>query len=569
MNVRRRGALLGKENGSQDLETTKADLFDAISHPVRIKILEALNEKPMGFAELGRAVGIESGGHLSFHLTKLRHLIRTNSRGDYALTADGKEALRAVHVPVPVKSLEGKLEPATLDILRIAVLPFTSISPDPKDAYFADGLTEELITRISLVKGLEVIARTSVMGFKRKDKKVSEIGRELRVGTLLEGSVRKDGNKIRVSAQLINADTEGHLWGQNYDRSVEDIFAVQSEIAEKMAEALKVKILPRDSERLSRARTTNMEAYASYLKGMRATASAAREDIERAEVNFERAITLDRDFAEAYTGLAGVYAIRGIVGDYTPAEAYEKAYSVAVKALALDDTLAEAHEAIGAAYSLGLRMKEAMREHKRALELNPNYVTARYMYAYALMYDGRMDEAILEFKKAEELDPIGTARNGGLCIAYLAMGDEENAFKVAKRFVEIEPDDMNASNVLGYLYLKRGEREEALRYFNLLSEKGGKGWSGYLGYGLAKVGEREEAKKILDRLIEKSKSSYVAPTIVAMIYAGMGDREKAFEWLDKAAQVKDPQLVFLPLDHPWFELRSDPRFSKILKTAGL
>jgi len=547
---------LRKDNGSQDVDTTKAELFEAISHPVRIKILEALNEKPRGFAELGRAVGIESGGHLSFHLTKLRHLIRTNSQGDYVLTAEGKDALSAVR-------------PATLDMLRVAVLPFTSISPDPDDEYFADGLTEELITRVSLVKGLEVIARTSVMGFKRKDKKVSEIGKELKVGTLLEGSVRKAGNRIRVSAQLINANTEGHLWGQNYDRNLEDIFAVQSEIAEKMAEALKVKILPRDGDRLSRARTTNMEAYASYLKGMRASESGAREDIERAEANFERAIALDGEFAEAYAGLAFVYATRGIVGGYTGAEAYEKGHSVAAKALALDDALAESHEAMGAIYSLGLKLKEAMQEHEKALELNPNYVVGRYMHAYALMYDGRLDEAILEFKKAEELDPIGAARNGGLCIAYLAMGDEENAFKVAKRFVEIEPDDLNANNVLGYLYLKRGEKEEALRRFSLLSEKGGEGWSGYLGYGLARLGEREEAKKILDRLIERTKFSYVAPTIVAMIYAGLGDREKAFEWLDKAAQVKDPQLVFLTLDHPWFELRSDPHFSEILRTAGL
>ena len=545
-----------EDKSSQDLETTKAELFEAISHPVRIKILEALNGKPMGFAELGRAVGIESGGHLSFHLTKLRRLIRTNSQGDYVLTAEGKDALGAVR-------------PAALDMLRVAVLPFASISPDPNDEYLADGLTEELITRISLVKGLEVIARTSVMGFKRKDKKISEIGRELKVGTLLEGSVRKAGNRIRVSAQLINANTEGHLWGQNYDRNLEDIFAVQSEIAEKMAEALKVKILPRDGERLSRVRTTNMEAYACYLKGMRATETGAQEDIERAEASFERAIALDRDFAEAYAGLAGVYATRGIVGDYTAAEAYEKGRLVAAKALALDDTLAEAHEAMGAIYSLGLKLKEAMQEHEKALKLNPNFVVGRYMRAYALMYNGRMNEAILEFKKAEELDPVGAARNGGLSIAYLAMGDEENAFKVAKRFVEIEPDDMNANNVLGYLYLKWGDKEEALRHFSLLSERGGEGWTGYLGYGLAKVGERGKAKEILDRLIERSKSSFVAPTIVAMIYAGMGDREKAFEWLEKAAQVKDPQLVFLTLDHPWFELRSDPRFLEILKTAGL
>ena len=547
---------MGKDNGYQDVEATKAALFEAISHPVRIKILEALNEKPMGFAELGRAVGIESGGHLSFHLTKLRHLIRTNSQGDYALTEEGKEALVVAR-------------PATLDMLRVAVLPFKSISPDPNDEYFADGLTEELITRISLVKGLEVIARTSVMGFKRKDKKVSEIGRELKAGTLLEGSVRKDGNRIRVSAQMINANTEGHMWGQNYDRNLEDIFAVQSEIAEHMAEALKVKILPREGERLSRARTASMEAYASYLKGIRIVESATREDLDRAEVNFERAIALDGDFAEAYAGLAYVYATRGIVGDYTAAEAYEKGHSVAAKALALDDALAEAHEAMGAIYSLGLKLKEAMTEHEKALELNPNFVVGRYMHAYALMYDGRIDEAILEFKKAEELDPIGAARNGGLSIAYLAMGDEENAFKVAKRFVEIEPDDMNAIGVLGYLCLKRGENEEALRHFRLLSEKEGEGGKGYLGYGLARVGERGEAKKMLDRLVERSKSSYVAPTIVAMIYAGMRDKEKALEWLDKAAQVKDPQLVFLRLDFPWFEIRSDPRLSEILRTAGL
>jgi len=450
-----------------------------------------------------------------------------------------------------------------LDRKRVAVLPFANMSPDPSDSYFADGITEEIISTVSNLSGLTVISRTSVMGYRGTTKKVKEIGNELEAGSVLEGSVRKMGNKIRITTQLIDANNDGHVWAQNYDRELADVFAVQSDIAMQVAEALKVVILPDEGRRISRAKTRNIEAYKSYLKGIKTFQGQAAGHAERAEKFFLEAISLDQSYAEAYAGLASVYMEDGVVGILKPKDAYDKALEAAQKALSLDEASSESHVAMSNAFHMGMMLREAIQEMEKAVELGPSNGLARQELAYLLSFAGRFEESIAEFKKAEDIDPVGSGPHGGACVVYLGMGKMEEARREAQRAVEIEPFSLNAMSTLAYLYLNDGMSDKAMRQFELLAEKGGQPWWGYLGYGYAKVGRRDEALNVLKRLEEQSKTAYIAPTIPAMVWAGLGDFDRAFELLAQAIELNDSQIFFLNTDYVWSELRSDPRLDKI------
>jgi adenylate cyclase len=457
---------------------------------------------------------------------------------------------------------------AELDRRRVAILPFANMSPDPADSFFADGITEEIISTVSNLSGLTVISRTSVMGYKGTTKKVKEIGNELEAGSVLEGSLRKMGNRLRITTQLIDANNDGHMWAQNYDREMDDVFAIQSDIARQVADALKVKILPEEGRRISRAKTRNIEAYTSYLKGVRTVESGTGE-YKRAEKFFLEAVALDPGYAEAYSGLAMAYMEMGVVGQLNPKDAYEKTFEAAQKALSLDDSLAESHTAMASAFHVGMMPEGALREYDRAVELNPNYELARRQRAYYLSFFGRFEESIADFKKAAEIDPVGSGPHAGATIVLLGMGDIEGSRREAQRAVEVDPFNLNALSVLAYIALKEGSKDEAIRMFESLAEHGGQSWEGYLGFGYAMLGRRDDALKILDRLEARSKTSYVAPTIPAMVCAGLGDKDRTFDLLKRAAESKDPQICFLGTDYTWFGLRSDPRFIQILKSIGL
>jgi adenylate cyclase len=462
-----------------------------------------------------------------------------------------------------------RIEPiAELDRRRVAILPFANMSPDPADSFFADGITEEIISTVSNLSGLTVISRTSVMGYKGTTKKVKEIGNELEVGSVLEGSLRKVGNRLRITTQLIDANNDGHMWAQNYDRTLEDVFAIQSDIARQVADALKVKILPEEGIRISRAKTKNIEAYARYLKGVRTFETGSGEYV-RAEKFLLEAVALDPGYAEAYSGLASIYMEMGVVGILNPTDAYKKTLEAAQKALSLDDSLAESHTAMGSAFHVGMMLEEALREYDKAVELNPGYELARQQRAYYLSFFGRFEESLADFKKAGEIDPVGSGPHAGATIILLGMGDVEGSRREAQRAVEVDPFNLNALSALAYIALQEGRKDDAIRMFELLAERGGQSWVGYLGYGYARLGRRDDALKILDRLEAQSKTSYVAPTIPAMVCAGLGDKDKALDLLEKAVGVKDPQICFLGIDYVWFELRTDPRFIRFLKATGM
>ena len=452
---------------------------------------------------------------------------------------------------------------ANSDKDRVAVLPFANISPDSSDEYFADGLTEELISKLSLVKGLKVIARTSVMGYKNKEKKISDIGLELGVGTIVEGSVRKAGSKIRVTAQLIDVGSEEHLWASSYDKSIDDIFAVQSEVAERIVSSLSQVVLPQEREQIERRPTRNAVAYENYLRGRFYMLQGSTDMYLKAVDYLTEAIKLDVGFANPHALLARVYGLLGSVGFFPPKEAHDRALSEAQTALRLNDQLPESYVAMGAANLMGSSWKETIAELDKALMLSPDNPDARSMRGYALMFQGRLDESVRELRRAEDVDPMNEIILGGLSVVLLD-GDPAGAERIARRAIEFSPESLNSISALAYITLTRGEKDEAVRLFEKVGKLGGQNWAGYLGFGYAKVGRKEDALKVLEDLRNRSELGYVAPTIPAMVCAGLGNREDAFQWLDKAVEIGDPQLGFLGVDYVWFDLRTDPRFEAMV-----
>jgi len=494
---------------------------------------------------------------------------QVHNKSELPLVSLGEKSLKNVSKALQIYSLQMPWEAPSVsseirDKHRIAVLPFTNISPDAADAFFADGLTEELISKLLLIQGLKVIARTSVMTYRNKEKKISEIGAELGVGTVVEGSVRKVGNRIRVTAQLIDVGKEEHLWASSYDRNVDDIFAVQSDVAEKIASSLSTVVLPAVKERMELRPTASPVAYENYLKGRHYLSQGSTDMTLKAVEHFMEAIGQDPKYAEPHAELARTYGFLGSVGFFNPKDAYERTLKEANVALRLNDKLPSAYTALGNAYLMGLKWDVTVKCTDKALEISPDDAEARSLRAFALLYQGRVEDSIAEFRRAEEIDPISGLVLGGLCIALLGKGDQAEAEKAARRALDIAPQNCNSISTLAYITLARGEKAEAMKMFEKLGDLGGNDWYGYVGYGYAKVGRNEDAFKVLESILKRSESAYVAPTIPAMVYAGLGDRTKTFEWLYRALEVGDPQLGFLGSDYVWFDLRADPRYADIL-----
>jgi TolB-like protein/Flp pilus assembly protein TadD len=489
------------------------------------------------------------------------------------------QELKNVSFPVDIYKVvmpweAGITEPAhQLDSKRIAVLPFVSLSPDPNDEYFADGLTEELIDRLCQMKSLEVIARTSVMNYKKKEKNASQIGRDLKTGALVEGSVRKAGNKIRVTAQLINANTEGHLWSSKYDRELEDIFAVQSDIAGQVAKALEIRLLPEERKAIQQKRTESTEAYTLYLKGRQLWNKRSKDAVNEAMECFVRASEIDPNFALAYVGIADCYSVM-ITWDYAPSsEIAPKQKQAALQALKLDENLAEAHTSYASALALSdWRWPEAEVEFKRAIELNPNYATAHQLYAYSVLrFARRVDEEMREVERALELDPLAPimSLNKGQSLYLQERYDE--AIECYKRVLQIEPAFFRAYvNEAGCLLATRRFEEATKLYEKYLprlcvSENLQKLT---LASAFSWSGRGEEAHRLLLQVMASSDESN-SPSDFAFAYAGLGDVEKMFEFLELAANKRDIGLLFTLIDPLMKPFRSDPRFQELVRRAGI
>jgi TolB-like protein/Tfp pilus assembly protein PilF len=492
------------------------------------------------------------------------------------LTSIGARALKNVSSPIEVYKIvmpwddEKPAPSAQLDSRRIAVLPLANISPDPTDEYFADGMTDELITVLSRISGLRVVARTSAMRFKGEKATVGRIGQELKVGSLIEGSVRKSKDRVRITIQLVDTQSEEQLWTEMYDRDLQDIFAVQSDIAQQVARALEVKLKVGERSVIQRHHTQNPEAHALYLKGRYHWNSRAEDRVNKAMKYFEEAIGRDPQYALAYVGLADCYGILGFYCYRRPAVVYPRAKELAEKALSLDDSLAEAHASLGETLmQYYFDWASAGSELDRALDLNPSYATAHLWRATHHVALGRFDEALVESRRAAQLDPLSMiiltdeAKN-----LYLA-GRYDEAIDHYQKSLQIDSSFPIAHKGLAEVYVQKLMYEQAIAEIEkaiALSEN-----SIFilddLGYIYARAGKTGEAREVLENLDRLASEQYVPAYGRAAIYAALGDRDKAMEWLERAYEERS-FLVFLKVDPVFDSLRGETRFAALLDKIG-
>jgi TolB-like protein/Flp pilus assembly protein TadD len=458
------------------------------------------------------------------------------------------------------------------DLRRLVVLPLSSFSPEPNDEYFADGMTEEVITKLSGLTGLRVIARTSSMKYKGVRKSVLEIGTELRVGSVLEGSVRKSGERMRITLQLIDAATEEHLWANSYDRNLTDIFAVQGDIAQKVAEALSVKLLSGEKRDIEKEPTGDTEAYTIYLKGRYYMSERTRGSMDKAVKYFEEAIRRDPSFALAYAGLADCYIIYPNHGWLMPTECYPKAKAYALKAIEIDPRLAEPHSDL--AYitaSYEYKWQEAEAEFKRAMELKPSYATTYHWYSLILRHMGRFEESYEQIKRADELDPLSRTIGDNVAEVLFALGKLKRAIERSKKLIEANPDFAYAHRTLGWIYYSDSrlvEAEDEIRKALALSV-GSPWYKADLACLLGFEGRRDEANKIIKEIEEFAKTTYVDKVLIAEALFAVGRIDEAFDYLERGYEEKTDVLLQSRW-WPWLkDLRRDPRWASIGRRLGL
>ena len=438
------------------------------------------------------------------------------------------------------------------------------------------GLTEELINALTKLGGLRVVARTSAFFFKDKNMPIRDIGRELRVENILEGSVRKSGDKLRITGQLVNVADGYHLWSERYDRDIDDVFAVQDEITSAIVNKLKPKLLGKEEQRIGRRQTVDIEAYSLYLRGRFFWNKRTPEALEKAREYFERAIEKDPDYALAYAGLADYYLLLPVYCYLAPRDAFPHAKEAALKALALNDTLAEAHTSLGfLKYFYEWDWEGGGREYERAIELNPGYATARQRHAGNLRNMGRPKEAEKEFRKALELDPLSPAINRDFVNIILATsGRYDQAIELLEKTIELEPGSATYYVDLGGIYLLKGLYEKAVKAFeNAMALSLGRNPQAEVAIGIAYafMGRHDKARKMLEDLMEQAKKEYVPPCYVAALSFSLRDTDQGFEWLDKAYGERDyflPIFMWMPLIDI-LDLRSDSRYKALMKKMNL
>ena len=455
--------------------------------------------------------------------------------------------------------------------LRIAVLPFTNMSLDPENEYFADGMTEELIDRLSQVGGLRVIARTSVMGYKKKEKKVSEIAKELGVGTLVEGSVRKAGKKVRITVQLIDAGTEEHIWSSKYDRDLDDVFAIQTEISEKVTEQLRVQIVDSEKRLLTKIPSENTEAYILYLKGRYYWTQRNRLSVEKGIAYLQKALQMDANLALAYCDLADAHVVLAEIGNLPSSEAYQKVREYAEKALAIDPGLSQPYAALAVIHERSFNWPEAEAGYERAIELNPNNVTARHWYALDLFFRGKRTAAIEQWTKALEIDPLSQIMGAAFGYYLVRTGQETDGFKRMKAVVEMNDSFVWAHRNLAFAYLIAGLKDEALaearKVMTLAAEEQAARANVAVVY--ATTGLKKEATEVLNGLIKEHDTRYIDPCNIAMVYAALGDEPNTLMWLRKAVEEKSAGVPYTTVWPAYDSLRNNHEFRKLTEQIGL
>jgi serine/threonine-protein kinase len=483
----------------------------------------------------------------------------------FANMAEFCEAL-VTPVPAPVPAVSGS------DSRSIAVLPFVNSSADPENEYFSDGMTDELITALSKVEGLQVASRTSVFGLKNLREDVRTLGARLNVSTVLDGTVRKSGNRLRITVQLSSVADGRTLWSERYDREMSDVFAIQDEIAGTIVRTLRSTLLGDLGDPTPVRYTANVKAYSLYLKGRfcwnRRTQAGIKEGIRY----FEQAIAEDPGYALAYSGLADSYALDL---DYRGAPVFEgmaRAKAEARKAIELDESLAEAHTSLGwVTFIYDWDWPAAEREFRRAIQLNPRYSTARQWYSWFLAAMGRFEQALVHGRTATELDPASVSiRRSMGWLQYYARQYEE-ALDNLRRALAMDPTAEETHRLLGLVYLQQGSFDDATASFKEAlsnSENDALAFAG-LGHVAARRGRLNEARAILEELHQRARVRYISPVAQAGLYVSLGEPDRAFEWMDKAYQDKRGWLAYLKIEPMLDGLRADPRFHHLLERMRL
>jgi len=489
------------------------------------------------------------------------------------LASLGVKPLKNVNTPIEVYKMmmpweaEKSTPSPQLDKKRIAVLSFANMSQDPADGYFADGMTEELITSLSAVRELTVIARTSIMKYKGSQKGASEVGRELNAGTLIEGSVRKAGNRVRITAQLIDTSTEGHLWAQNYDRQLEDVFAIQSEIAEKVAGELRIRLVDSEKRVIGKKATENTEAYTCFLRGRELAREETEPSVRQAIGLFEKAVELDPSFAKAYAGLAECFLILA-TDTYEPYEkAIPKAELAVKKALKLDPDLAEAAVALARIHFAEDDVVACEAEGSRAIELNPSLTEAYRMLSNVAFLKGDGDEGTRLWEAAYHLDPARPRYVERLGAWYFYMGRESEALQFWERTAELAPAGTYRSMTEYYLF--KGDHEKAKEYFSMAEKsEPTDSWVPWMrGFIAAQTGDRKTALEAI-RKIEESWSGSLDLNGIGFIHYALGDLDSYFTYMNKATDQHVLNYAY-PMYCPLFaQGRTDPRYQALLDKLG-
>jgi TolB-like protein/Tfp pilus assembly protein PilF len=467
----------------------------------------------------------------------------------------------------------GEATRANLAIHSLAVLPLQNLSGDPSQDYFADGMTEELIGRLSRIRGLGVISRTSAMHFKNTKMSLPEIARALGVDAIVEGSIVREGRQVRVHVQLIRAATDEHIWAEEYQREYLGILEVQDEVTRSIAEQVAVALTPEERVRLASRQTVDPEAHENYLKGLYYFNQRTEDGLSKSIVSFEKAVAEDPKYALAYSGLADAYAMLGFRGAFPSKDALSQAKSSALKAIQLDGTLAEPHVSLAfIAETHEWDWPTAEREYQRALELDPGDARAHNWYAGYLTYVGRLDDGISEARRARDLDPLSLPINNALAGRLLAAGHNSEALQQVQRTLELDRYFAPAHQTLGWIYLHSGKQDDAIREFQDALKLSGSNDTDLLldlGFAYALSGRRNQAGIILGKLEKLHQQGAVPAASIGILHGALGESNQAFAWLEKACDERDPQLTYIKTGRRFEPLRNDPRFDQLVRRVGL
>jgi len=454
-------------------------------------------------------------------------------------------------------------------INSIAVLPLVNASNNPDTEYLSDGISESLINSLTALQQLRVIARTTAFRYKGKEVDPRAVGRELNVGAVLMGRVRQVGDRLNIQVDLVDATTGDQLWGEEYERAVADVLSIKQAIAREVTEKLKLRLSGEQQQQLAKRETTNPAAYQYYLRGRYLWSKRTADAIRKAIEQFQQALELDSTYALGYVGLADCYLVLEQYGGVPTSEMLPKASAAVDRALQIDDSLAEAHTSLAEIYQRQWRWAEAEQEFRRAISLNPNYPTAHAWFTMYFRIKRRFDDALRESKRAQELDPLSPI--GGGASIYLLKNDINSAIEQNKRHIAFDPNFAQGHRWLGLAYIKQRRYEEALTELQQgvkLSGRSGQ-FLGDLGYCYALMGKQAEARQILKELEERYDRREATGINLAQVYAGFGDKDQVFDWLEKDFQQRSGVLPYINWWVNFDDLRSDPRYADLLRRMGL